>query len=462
MTPELIPSLKPSYDLLKKAIQNEVVFVTGPPSTGKTTIVKKVFNEDFVDVYLSAYVDCYSIPSQAKLFSTIYQAYSSTLNLSKTRAHKTKTRLPDSSGPANLADFPRLLNEYHDIAKEKGYRGLFIVLDHVDVFEKTNLMDSFVALCRAVTQNLISLRLVVVSYEDPSDIVHYITQKSVAIGLSFQDRMQVVSCSVWSREDTVDWIMSLPPKLDELHDLYAKFVRNIVTLVYTSDSRDPRQIRMYCQQNFADFLDYHRNKTKEQIKKILKLGTDETIEDEVVEEYTLGVHHNTALVQSFLNNQNSLSDKKRSDFRWTHENSEVKMTINTATMIVASYLAAYTRPADDKWNFVRYQARKAKSRDTTSNNVNKPFTLERLVQIYIQLLQKSVGERKLHIIYNNDCALADVERLENLNILQHQGGYELSSEARYKLSPSIKRAYVERLAQHNNLSLEWFRGVATD
>lgn len=457
MVRKLIPSLELTYEKLKRALLNEAVFVTGPHSSGKTYMVKKAFEEDYAEIYVSAYIDCYSVGSANRLYETICQSFTSTIDIDQeTRAKK---RLPEIGEPVNLPDVPKLMNKYHRLAVKKGFETLFVIFDHVEVFNQTNLLDAFVSLCRAISQKLVPIRLVIISYEDPTDIIHTIVQKSAPVAVSLQDRMQVVSCSVWSKEDVASWILEQPPDSETMRELYIKFVKNVVTLVYTADGKVPIRVKQYCQSNFAKFLKYYKNKVKEHIRK--SYNSEESIEDELLDEYGLGAHMETAVIQSFVNSYMPIQDKKKRRKVWTSNCPELRLNLNTAAMIVAAYVAAYTKPADDKWNFGGNLKRKPKSRGAPSHEdcANRPFTLERLMQIYIRLMQESVGERKLNIIFNNDSSLGDVERLQNVNILQHQSGWDISSEARYKLSPGVKRDYVQRLAEHVQLDLNWYRGL---
>jgi hypothetical protein len=455
---DLIPSLQGTYEELRRATWNEVVYLTGPPSSGKTTLVKKLFEEKHKE-YLHAYIDCFSIRNQAHLLSRICQSFHSAMNVRRSRAGKNVKSLPEPDAPVPVNDFYDAIIEYQNIAHDKGYRHLFVVLDQIEAFERTNMMDTFITLCR---YNLLDIRLIIISCEHPVDMIHYVAHKHPSIAMSVQDRCQVVFCKEWSNEDIVKWILNTPPK--KYQELYEKFVKNVVTLVTKTETKDPTIIRMYCQEHFEDFIIYYNKRRKEQVLKQLGLDSNSSeITEQELDNYELqrGFSGNL-LVSNFLHTFKVLIQKNKDNSKWTSSDKETHLPKNTAILIIAAYIAAYSKISDDKDNFIRYQRKKSSSRRRELDKKdlqNKLFSLERLVQIYLELMKISSGTKTLNIINNNDGVLADIERLKNLGILHHKSGFQFCSDARYKLSDDIKNEYIGRIADNWELQLQHFQGL---
>jgi len=446
---ELVDSCKPAYELLRKAINNDLIFIIGPPSVGKKTIVDKLFQEH--SNLAHAYVNCYSITTASKFFAQICQSFQSYKKLRE--ADKNKTRRPDVAKSFSSHEFERYFGALVKLAEQRKIDRLYVVLDHVEVFQRTNLMHCFTSLV-----SMKRLNIIVITYESPADIVHYSIRVSKTAGIRIQDRVAPVIVPAWSKEDTIKYILSYPPR--EKEDLYKRFVRNVVAIMYASDNMNPTQTLLICQDLFEDFLRYYEEKTREQLRKHLKnQGYETDFDDEDLEEFAKTKGHTVSTVGAFLQSFRSSIEKKRQATVWTASDVEVRLQTNTAVMIIAAYVAAYTRPTDDRLNFVKLQKNTRLRKQAAIDKGSKPFTFERLYHIYKGLQRILVTTNHDHPIYENGFVLGDVERLENLNILIHQSGWSVHPDARYKLSPCVKRDYIDRLANNLDLKLEHIQGL---
>lgn len=448
---KLIESIIPAYEQLKAALPcNDLICITGPPSVGKTTMAKLVFQEN--EQFLYAYVSCYDVSIPSQLYTRICNQFHSKMNV---RTKQQAGKLIGSyyiDKPVSVQDFPNYCKEYDKIARNKRYKKLFVVIDQIELLRGTPLMDSI-----ALFVTIPCLSLIIITNKSPTKVVNYMSNSRII--LIAQDRMLPIFVGTWSKADTIEAILESPPSRGA--QLYKTFVTNVVTLVYMTSTKNVREIKLYCQENFEEFLSYYKDKVKDRMRKRShesdEYETNSTCID--LDDQDVSKGYTANLTASFLQSFKVMIQKRDMN-SWRSNDVETKLPLNTSTLMVAAYVAAHTKPSDDKKNFVKYQRRLTRREKRDGVDIqSRVFTLERLIHIYLALMRRSLGEENLHNIWNNDFVLSDVERLESLNILQIHSGDGISSDTRYKLSSCVRRSYIERIARHSELNLDHIHGL---
>lgn len=448
----LVESIRPASEELEAALKcNEIICITGPPAVGKTTMTRVVLDRN-KDQFVSCFIDCYDVATPTQLYTNICSGLNSSLNISKERdGGKLINSFQPNKQTVLGQDFPNYCKEYYHVAGQKSFEKIFIVLDHIESFRGTSMMDS-VALLLTVRY----INIIWITTRSPTDIIMYISNSSPGMSLVAQDKSLPIYVGCWSRADIIQVIMNSEPRTQV--QLYKTFVNNVVNLVYTTNTKSVRDIKLYCQENFEHFLEFYQEKVQEKIRK--DFGTDGDSDDSF--EITTSITVN--IIRSFLQSLKSMVRQYGlSSYNSEAQEKRIKLPVNTATLLVAAYIAAQTKLSDDRRNFVKCQKKSSKREGTRGHwdKKSKQFTLERLLHIYLSLLRMSDGKvgGELHLIQNNDNILSDIERLENLNILKVCGGDGLSSDTKYKLSSYIRRDYINKLAAHANINLDYIHGL---
>ena len=446
---ELVPSLEGPYRRLTDRVGGEdLIFIIGPPATGKTTLVMKLFSEN--REYLHAYINCYEISTPTQLYSTIYRSFFAGI---KSRTQKLP-RFEDIKIKAS--DFPVYFRELNRLAQEQNHEKLYVTLDQIELFRRTPLVD-----CVTLFSTIEDFNMIMISNEPPQDIIHCLggSQENM---LTLQDKIVPVSVPCWSREDLIHAIMEYPPLRGE--DLYKKFVNNVVQS--NNSSRNFHEVKLYCQNKFPKFLaEYEKLRQENLIVQLRKEPGSQfkNKEDSEIIKW-ISENKNEVEISGQLNKRcfaissaNILKAKSS-----LISVSDARIPTTSSILIVAAFIASQTTPADDKRNFVKKQAKKARQVSRSKGNVSRPFTLERLLHVYSGLLRAALegyDEKMDGYMYKNDSVLSDVERLENLNLFQLCSGDGISSESRYRLSKSVKREYIDELAERQSIKLEYIQGL---
>lgn len=449
MASNIIKSHCMKYELLLHAMDaNDIIHINGPPCVGKTRLAKTALEAKENHIY--AHVDCHDVATPSQLYVDVYTKLQCKL---KTRTLRKKT----INKMMSIQDFVGLYEEMNGDAMEKGVRKLYLVLDNVDCLKRTVMMDAIVALT-----HVRHLYFILISETPAFDFLDYI--KSPAARLRIQDRINEIQLPPWTKDDIIEAIIEDEPICHE--DLYYRFVHNVVSIFYAHHTRDFNELKLYCQENFAKFLNVYRNHVRNLIIKHNRISEDMEISDSDIEEYELPQTSLTSIIGSFL--ECLAGDIKPKELHASDLCESAKqICLCQATLIVAMYVASYTKASDDKRNFVKYQRRSANRRSTVHSReieaIAKPFTFERLLHIYQRMLLLIRGRSDFDDLCSSDYQddmLSDISFLEGRNIIQMVGGDGIDSQTRYKISNHINRDYVNRLAIQVGLSLDTIYGIS--
>ena len=455
MHPKLVDSILPAYHRLRFLVSvSDLICITGPPAVGKTTLAKRALDEN--PTFLYSYINCYDVAIPTKFYSKICQAFHNKMDVRKKENKRPLTRNFEPGKPVNGQDFPNYIQEFLDIAPSKGIERFFVILDQIELFRKSPLMDCLVNLI--MTRHL---KLIIITNETPDDIKQYLELVSPTIAVRFIDRVDIILVRQWTMDDIIRSVLEHMPKRKQ--DLYRKFVKNVAQLLWVNETRNPREIRVYCQENFESFLEQHTSILRDRIlKDCEKKGIILDPNSSEMEELEESNMYAKKEVESFLTSlKRTIQKEDMTCWKSTDLDKESRIPTNTALMIIAAYIATHTKPSDDKKNFIKFQ-RKHSKRATAKEvyGLSRQFTLERLIHIYLAISRMTHHIEKLNIISNNDFVLLDVQRLEDLNILQHVGGDGIASESKYKMSNRINKEYIARLARIHELNMEYIQGLS--
>jgi len=437
------------YQLLRNALEsNDFICISGLPSVGKTTFVTRFLDKEKCYVY--AHINCYHVATPTKLYSCIAESLGT--------GHKIRARgRTETSLIRSLLDFKEFFQDYHQsVTKNTRTTRIFVILDHVELFKRTSLMEAVVSLSTIPDMLLI---LITESVYETLDTI-----KAAAPRLRIQNRTSIIELAPWTKSDLIQLILLQPPR--QFDDLYRKFVNNVVAIVHSKNTNDPVEIRSFCQENFGTFIEFYKTRIKALAKKNGMLDSDSSdISDSELEEYSVDSMYISSSICSFLDSFKTMVARK--DIRSIDQrNLDIKVALGTNIMIVAAYVAAYTRPSHDKRNFVKFQKKRlpkrANSDYVSTVSSNRPFTLERLLQIYACLNNLSRGisdDGKENSMNHLDSIASDVKLLQDLSILKCVGGDGLDSLSRFRISDRVERDYVQRSAQQVDLSLTNIYGL---
>lgn len=450
MTSTILRAQSDVVNFLKYAVPSgKFIYIFGPPSVGKTTIAKESLqNYEFV---MPIYLDCNSIAYPSKIHSEILKSIGSEL---KNKKKLSKLNLDKSMG--NL-EFARLFQILESEVRKAGYTQIYVLLDQIELFYKTPMMDTVVAL-----SNLPDLCLMFTS-TDSCDLFLTAINSDIA-RKRMRDLLSILELKNLTKSQIVECICEDKPV--KFEKLYRKFVSNMVSILYSTTTNNFIEIRTYCQENFGNFLKFFEAGMNKIGQEENSLDPGETFDDDYLEEYTSKYGGGPTLGKILASYFSSLDGLKppegMKDFNKIDK--DRKLNLTTGVLCVAAFVAANTSPADDKRNFLRFQKRKI-SRRSQSTKLSRTFTLERLLQIYKGLI--SVVNRdtynpnsKLYLStdYRNS-VLSDVSLLEDLKMIEIVTGDGFNPDSNYRLSNLISYAFVNRLAQNYELDLEHLHGI---
>lgn len=449
---DIVKSHRVKLEYLEYSIlAGEFIYIFGPPSVGKTTLAQSI-GVVYTDV-LSVYLNCNFFSSPSKIYTYILKSLSVTL---KYKGSMNLDKLMGSS------EFARLYEILERKSREDGNPRIYVILDQVELFYKTTMMDSIIALSKTPRLCLMFCST------DSCDI--FLNKISSDISRSrLGDMLNVIQLPAWSKSDIIDLICEGEPA--RFKTLYKKFVTNIVSILYFSTTKNFVEIRNWCQANFEKFIEFYRTRMHEMAREERALDPGEIFEDDYLEEYSTkysGAQRLTNIIASYISSIEGLKPPEgRSDFNKLDR--DRKLNITTSILVVAAFVAANTRPNDDKRNFVSFQKRRASSRSQGFRDTRN-FPLERLLQIYKGLIIISERSNPEHACNEKDIlklrrsdlrnsVLSDVGLLEDLKMLEIVTGDGLNPDTIFKLSSLISYAFVNRLAHQVGLDLEHFHGI---
>lgn len=424
---------------------------------GKTTLVKQIFTEkpELVHVYLN----CDDLVSSSDLFIRI------TRDLNRKLANnKRKKVLP--SKMMGLDDFRERLEELSEIVQKlpSKHSKIFVILDNIEQWKRTFILDCIVTL--STLSEL--LNLVLISSESVLDMIEHI--KSVSSRFRIQDRSLEIEVTQWGKNDIIDMILRTPPTKHVA--LYQMFVKNAVT-IHPSRSANFVSMKNYCQTQFTEFVELCKSEFGDGSPEDSNSSDEKLIESSIRRHPTIV----QKLIRQFVG-QTESAEPGQDNMRWLARDQQIVMSMGV--LIVAIYVAAYTKTSDDKRNFVRYQ-KKVKTRKSTLQHLededpaSRTFTMERVIQLYRRLFElaqprepsdeqdnggSSSPERDTldrHTI--PDSVLGDLQFLEDLKMVHIYSGDGLDSTTRFKIAGHMTRDYVERIAQQVDLSLDQLHGL---
>lgn len=386
---------------------SETLFVTGPSSTGKTTLVKQYLDKHSK---LHVYIDCAVLSTPSQLYSDIIKGLTEDDNLS--------VYSPISFATTLLS----LLKKKKRVRSRKFH----IVLDNAHWLKNTNLssclplllhLDEFFdepvdSSSRYYVQLILvtSMRLDVFSNLYPPGIRDKIVS-----------RCKVVALGPWSKKELIERISSCPPTLRP--ESYPTLVNNVVNLNYNYKTRDYIDLKYLCEMAFERFIQEFPN--------------DEEID------------------MAFYK-KNKLPDTMKE--LTVVESTKIGLSWDMMLLITGAYIASFSTSRDDKVNFVKSN-RKTKRRKTVTDNFCqgiKPFTLERLLQIYRRLSDSSMHERVENSRREDlvDSILANIRTLIDLKFLRNVGEDGLGSLTKLSIADYVDYKYAKLLAKNCDVQLD--------
>lgn len=433
--------------LCEGIILDQIVWVSGLPCVGKKTLVRKVIEDD--PSYAGLFINCSLIATPTSLYLEILKCIADNVY---------PLRVPEKTITA--IEFVRLFKEARQATRDR-IEKLIVVFDRFEHLKRTSVVD-----CLNVLYTGLELSLILITTDDVHTALASIkcgTLKAILL-----NRSRDVSLCPWTKNDIINFILR-EPEVKRFEDLYRVYVNNVVNMVYDCSTKNGLEIRSYCIENFDHFLDFYRSKARALLVKQRKLDPDEELTDHVLSEFQAdrSLIQNTiaAFLDSFKNMVRNQGEELRplvSDKSEKRE-SEKRVLVSTGCLIVAAYIAAHTRPSDDKKNFVKYQKRNLRSKSYGSNRVGrKPFKLERLLQIHKALsnLAKGIPDYDENSLYElPDSVLSDLETFVDLGIITCHGD-GLDSSTNYKVSSFLSRDYVKFLAKSDlAMDLDYIFGL---
>lgn len=400
--------------------------VVGQPSVGKTTLVETFFSEN-EQKYIGAWINCLELTTSSQLYHSICNALLDSLpdDLQEDNRQELEQNL------SHLNDFYKL---YHKLVTTKGIARVYLIFDNVETLKRVALFESLIFL-----STIPDISCIWISIELPHSILGVISNNAAASKL--QDRMAVVIVTPWDKTDLVEVVLKRRPSCFN-YDIYRKYVQNVISILYVDMTRDVNEINTFCQENFENFLD---------------LCSEKNVVD--LENGNLPINNSklTSLTSSLLINFRSGNNNFEDSLDGYIVHSSMRI------LLVALYIAAHTRASDDKYNFIKFQKRKSKSR-SKSNEIfgdSQTFCLERVVQIYRKLAFRTYGydSDELAAVTLPDSLFGDLLYLRDLRYVQVVVGDGISSATRLKLARPLNYNYVDRLAQKCGLRLFEFSGL---
>lgn len=431
-----------AQEKLERSLQtSQLIYVCGFASVGKTTLVQNVLkNSD----YVYTYVNCCTIATSSALFIKICRSLSDKLQSKR----KLLRKIPDKvMGAQDCADF---CDELKTEVEKENRAKIFVVLDEVDLLQKTALMDSLYALLTCS-----SINLILISRESPDQMCMHIKNSTMTI--RFRDRCDTIEMKYWEKQELVEVILQQEPT-DHV-DLYRKFVHNVVNILYIQNTRDFRELRKFCQTNFDKFIEYHNKRTQESAVKNTPSGDRKSRRG--LSRATNETHENPAYIMNIINSfiQNCDELKVGHLSQSSYSDLDKKCNFGTSILIVAAYICGHTTPACDIRNFVKLQKKKMKLPKIKEVENSKIFTLERMLQVFRSLAQLAREDENFNELDFRDSILRDVRLLEELTMLKIVTGDGLDTSTRYKISSILTREYVERIAKQCYIELQHFVGL---
>lgn len=432
----------PKYETLAKALSFATFIVlNGLPTVGKTTLLRYVLNSDSDFIY--SYID----GNDNHIINSI-QFYNRILDDLEGKLHEHKKQKTNPKKISSARDFVDAFEKLCEMRQSS--QRLIVALDRIEFFKKTPLMDCLNVL--ATTANLV---LVIVTNGSACTVVEDYF-KSDSLSISLQRRMINIQLSPWSKADIVKQICKDLPR--QYPDLYKKFVNNVVQIAYNTNTRDYKDLKLYCQENYIKFVRFYREKRFNQIRE--RSPTARDMNDEEIEENYCNRTSDNEIISSFFSSFKSIT-QERDMSSLANLNIDAKVELEKGIMIVAVYVTANTKPSDDKKNFVKLQKKRHKKENQNGPNIARQFSLERLIHIYKELTLQVRGiESTIKNPYKlTDDALGNVKMLEDLKIIQKIGSDIASSHTKFILSKNIGKGYIKKIAKNCGIQLEHYHGM---
>lgn len=408
-------------------ISDNIIFVTGLPCSGKTTSIERVIKKH--KEYIHVIINCNQIFKTSALYIHILKSLIKSLDI--------VYQVPDQVLP--VQEFVYHYEQLSKLTVKKGFTKTLLVFDRVERYKNNSMIETL-----PVFVSLQDVNLVMVTCRAPIDIFNSL--KDVTIRKVIYNRLKVIEIAPLKKEELTNFVLEQPPCKHE--DLYKTFANNVVLMLYDYSTKNYIEIRSYCQQNFEHFLDFFKARVKVTLVKERLIKPSEEVTDSILEELDIHRRHGfiTEVVVSFLESFKEMNRNVGADMRnVSFKKVEHTVVLGMGILIVAAYIAAYTRPSHDKRNFVKFQKRtRCSTRLNCVEDGAKLFTMERVLQIY-KALSNLISDKPTQEL--PDSVLGDLQALEDLGIIKCHTGDGLSTLTQYKISPNLSKDYVKFLAQ---------------
>lgn len=411
-------------DLGSALLNRKLIYLSGHKSSGKTTLLKKILDEKVItNEIISVYIDCYLQTSVLKLLDEIRE------KLLKIFSNNALIFDYGQISSKNIFfDFIKFLNLQRESSAEFGDHKIMIVLDHADFLEKCPLMDAIEILWN-ISQHVDPLKLLICTND--CYFLNYIKNFNVRADMKLC--LSYIQVPPWAKDDLINVILQDMPKSHG--DVYKKIVETTIQLFFVKNNPNtPRYIttlKPICQDNFINYIEKVENLKAFDYKKFVEVM--------------------------------DIGEFKEPNLERADE--QISMII----LLVAAYVAAYTKPSHDKLNFVLFKKRNPSKRVAKSSDQSKPFTRERLLHIHRSLNMMVTGcdgsldqeyLQQLNVL--PDLVLEYVSILEQIFVLIRIGSdaNSLDSECKYRISARLNRSYIYKIAKRIDLELDQLCGLS--
>lgn len=421
---KIIKSHLPKYYKFRDALYlDNHISISGPRGVGKTCFIKTCIETD--DNIVGIFIPCHNIFTKQRLLTKILE------NLRE--AIQIKAKHDCKQLASSVKSFLEIFEEYLKKMRARKNLGpdmkVMIVLDKADILFKKDLFPAIVPLLK-----IKSVIIVLVSTPPLSSIFRYaklpVTAPSHLLRTFFE-----IYLKPWTKEEIIELILQERPL--ENDKVYDTFVKNVVHLTYNQESKDYSILKTLTQNIWASFIEYCNMETESKNSRRSVRNSSSSV---------IGFFEDKAFMKELKARQATLNKEISTD-------AACRLPVNLGFMVLAASIASYTKDFHDRINFVKCQkSRRLRSNEQYFNFVNeaKPFTLERLLQIFIALKQQNLLIDGRDIL---DQDISSVTTLVDLNIITKVSGDGLSGLSRYVIADHVEALFINRIADDINVNM---------